>query len=60
MILVAHNQTLGHLRNAIQPLSKNGLQISEVPKDLSKLSAKDLHEHLAKEALLPKRRRLLS
>ena len=60
MILVAHNQTLGHLRHAMDPLTKNGLQIHELPKDLSKLSIQDLHEHLAKESLLPKRKRLVS
>ena len=58
MILVAHNRTLGHLRHAMGPLSKSGLQIHELAKDLSKLSTQDLHEHLARESLLPKRKRL--
>jgi len=53
VILVAQKRMLGFLRGAIGPLQKSGVAIQEVAKDLGKLPARDLHEHLSRENLLP-------
>lgn len=57
IILVAQKRMLGFLRGAIDPLVKSGVNIQEFAKDLGKLPARDLHEHLSKENLLPPCRR---
>ena len=57
VILVAQKRMLGFLRSAIDPLLKAGVNIHEFAKDLGKLAPQDLHEHLARERLLPPRRR---
>jgi hypothetical protein len=36
---------------------RNGMEVRELGKDLSKLSSHQVHEHLTKEQLLPARRR---
>lgn len=56
VVLVAQKRTLGHLRPALEPLLKTNVDVREVGKDLSKLSPTELHEHLAKENVLPRRR----
>lgn len=53
VILVAQKRMLGFLRGAIDPLQKSGVAIREIAKDLGKLPARDLHEHLSRENLLP-------
>ncbi len=55
LVLVAQKRMLGFLRDAMAPLAKSGIKIHELAKDLSKLPPQQVHEHLAKEALLPKR-----
>jgi len=55
IILVSQKRMLGHLRHAMQS-DMNGLQPDELAKDLIKLNPLDLHEHLAKEKLIPERR----
>lgn len=55
VVLVSQKRMLGHLRAAMES-RRNGLQTTEIAKDLSKLSARELHEHLARESLLPPRR----
>lgn len=56
LVLVADKRMLGYLRGEISVPSKSGLEISEVPKNLTKLAPQDLHEHLAVEQVLPQRR----
>lgn len=56
LVLVAQKRTLGYLRNEIDSLRSNGMQVHELAKDLSKLPPLELQEHLAKENLVPKRR----
>lgn len=56
IVLVAQKRTLGHLRPALEPLLRASVDVREVGKDLSKLSPTELHEHLAKENILPRRR----
>ncbi len=48
---------LGFLRPTLESLQKTGLETSEVGKDLIKLSPHELQAHLAKEKLLPCRKR---
>lgn len=54
VILVSQKRMLGFLRSAIEP-KFNGLRTKELAKDLSKLNPIELHEHLAKEDLIPHR-----
>lgn len=60
IILVAHKRMLGILRNCMDPLVKAGVEVREVAKDLSKLNPLELHEHLAREQLIPRRRTPIS
>jgi protein required for attachment to host cells len=53
VVLAAQPRMLGFLRQEIGQLAKNGFDVREVAKDLSKLSSGQVHEHLAKERLLP-------
>lgn len=55
-ILVAQKRLLGFLRSSVDAVNKTGVEISEVAKDLSKLSPLELHEHLASQKLLPPRK----
>lgn len=55
LILVAHDRCLGLLREALQPIFRNGTQLCELAKDLSKLKPVEIHTHLAREKLLPQR-----
>jgi protein required for attachment to host cells len=54
--LVAHKRMLGFLRNALAPLMKAGVEVQEVPKDLVKLTAHELHEHLSRDHIIPGRK----
>jgi len=56
LVLVAQKRILGFLRHELNALSKAGVEIRELAKDLSKLSTLELHEHLARERLIPQRR----
>ncbi|MDV3238825.1 MAG: host attachment protein [Gammaproteobacteria bacterium] len=56
LVLVAQKRVLGFLRNELNGLAKAGVEIRELAKDLSKLSPLELHEHLARERLIPERR----
>lgn len=55
VVLVSQKKMLGHLRAAMDS-RVTGMATKEIAKDLSKLSARELHEHLAREHLLPPRR----
>ena len=56
LVMVAEKRMLGHLREALAALPAHSWQVSELAKNLTKLSAHDLHEHLAENDLLPERR----
>lgn len=56
VVLCAEKQMLGYLRGALNGHARKDLEITEVAKDLARLSPRDLHEKLAKEGILPKRR----
>jgi protein required for attachment to host cells len=53
VVLVAQPRMLGFLRQEMGQLTRNGFEVREVAKDLSKLSSAQVHDHLAKERLLP-------
>jgi protein required for attachment to host cells len=57
VVLAAQSRMLGFLRQELSILLKGGFEVRESGKDLSKLSPVQIHEHLAKEELLPARRR---
>lgn len=56
VVLAAQNRMLGILRPELDPLVKTGVQIHDVAKDLSKMSAHEIHQHLANDKLVPPRR----
>jgi protein required for attachment to host cells len=56
IVLVAQKRMLGLLRNTLHPMLNSDVQVRELAKDLSKLGAHELHEHLAREELIPRRR----
>ena len=55
LVLVAEKRMLGHLRAAMDTAAA-GARIEELAKDLTKLSASELHAYLAKEGILPERK----
>ncbi len=55
LVLVSQKRMLGHLRSAMES-RLNGIRTVELAKDLSKLNPSQVHEHLARESLLPPRR----
>jgi protein required for attachment to host cells len=58
LILVASPKMLGELRRADGVLKRYGLVVDEVPRDLAKLTAAQLHDHLASLELIPGRTRV--
>jgi len=56
VVLVAQKRMLGILRGTLEPVLKAGVEVRELAKDLSKLPPQQLHEHLAREGMLPRRR----
>ncbi len=56
LVLVAEKRMLGHLRDELPKPAIGAATVSEVAKDLTKLSVRDLHEHLAADKVLPQRR----
>ena len=53
LTLVAEPQILGILRDYLSSINSNGRQVKELAKDLCHLSARDLHDYLAKHDFLP-------
>lgn len=53
LVLAAEVQLLGMLRQALPASSK--VKVQELPKDLSKLTATELHQYLAGEKIVPAR-----
>ncbi len=56
VVLVAHQRTLGFLREELGALLGNGVRIHQLAKDLSRLDPRQIHAHLARERLVPRRR----
>jgi protein required for attachment to host cells len=56
VVLVAEKRMLGFLRAALDAVVKTGVAVEELAKDLGKLTNLQVHEHLAKDGLVPRRR----
>ena len=56
LVVAANPRMLGHLRTALKALPTNGTELREYPHDVSKLSPRKIHEHLASGGLVPERR----
>jgi protein required for attachment to host cells len=57
LVVVAHSRILGLIRDTLDPLLKTGVQLQEVAKDVTKLPVNEIHDLLAKENALPRRKR---
>lgn len=57
VIIAAPPRMLGILRDEFLALEREGLKVVEYSKDMTKLSAHEIHDRLAKEGILPPRRR---
>jgi hypothetical protein len=44
---------LGYLRQDLEVIPKDGIEVHKVAKDMSKFSPRQIHDHLAKRQLLP-------
>ncbi len=58
VVLCAEKQMLGYLRPNLQGAIPPGVDVHEIPKDLAKLSARQLHDRLSKEGHIPRRKGL--
>lgn len=56
VVLCAEKQMLGYLRSALNGHARKDLAITEVPKDLTRMAPRALHDKLAKAGVLPPRR----
>lgn len=57
IVLAAEKRMLGFMREALEALTRGGgVAVRELAKDLSKHPPLEVHEHLAREGLLPARR----
>jgi protein required for attachment to host cells len=54
--LCAEKRMLGFLRTSLGENTPNGLEIQEIPKDLTKLKPREIQEHLAKDGYIPRRK----
>ena len=55
LVVVADKRMMGHLRSVIVVPPTAGFRVSELAKDLSKLSLTELHAHLASDGMVPPR-----
>ena len=58
LVLAAEPQILGFMREALMPVLPKNIELSELAKDLCKLTTKEIHEYLANRKLLPARTKL--
>ena len=57
VVLAAPARMLGLLRQELDTIFKQGLEVHKLAKDMTKFSPKQIHDHLAKTRLLPARKR---
>jgi protein required for attachment to host cells len=53
IVLAAPARMLGYLRQDLEVIPKEGIEVDKVAKDMSKFSPREIHDHLAKRQLLP-------
>jgi protein required for attachment to host cells len=58
VIVIATPKMLGELRKANGVLHRPGVTLEEIPRELTKLTSAQLHDHLAQLDLIPARERL--
>lgn len=56
VVLVADPRLLGLMRGALRAALSKGVELKELAKDYTHLALPDLHDHLARNGLLPVRR----
>lgn len=56
VVLVAPPRTMRLFRQDLNVIREHGIKIQELVKDMSKFSSRQIHNYLAKEALVPARR----
>ena len=57
VVLVAPARMMGLFRQDLSIIREHGIKVKELNKDMSKFSSRQIHNYLAKEALVPARRR---
>jgi protein required for attachment to host cells len=57
LIVASPSRMLGLIREHMDILNRYNIEVHMLAKNLTKLSAKQIHEHLAKESYIPPRRR---
>lgn len=55
VVIAAEHRMLGHLREALKTSLPADIEVVDADINISKLSAIELHEHLAKKSLIPAR-----
>ena len=53
IVLAAPARMLGYLWQDLEVIPKDGIEVHKVAKDMSKLSPREIHDHLAKRHLIP-------
>ena len=53
IVLAAPARMLGYLKQDLEVIPKDGIEVHKVAKDMSKFSPRQIHDHLAKRQLLP-------
>lgn len=53
LVIAAESHMLGVLRSAIDLPARSGIKVIEVAKDLTTFSPRQIHEHLAREKIIP-------
>jgi len=57
IVLAASTRMIPFLRQDMERLIKQGVEVRELIKDMSKLTPEQIQDHLAKEQVIPARRR---
>jgi protein required for attachment to host cells len=53
LALVAPPHILGMIRSDLRNIAKRGMVVQKLSKDMSKFSSRQIHEHLARQQVLP-------
>ena len=57
VVLIADPRLLGLMREAVRKALNPPIELKELAKDLTKLTPEELHDHLARNSIVPARRR---
>ena len=56
IVLSAPARMLGFLRQDLNIFNKHGMVVKKLGKDMTKLTSRQIHDHLAKKQILPARK----